>query len=213
MGTFNKGILGGFSGKVGTVVGAYWRGKNVMRSLPRPSTKPATPGQELQRTIFSVVAKFLNPIKFILAAHFGSPQGDKSRFNLATSYHMTEAVQEVGDLIEMDLPKVLISKGSLQGLQGQTFIALPDSVVRVRWDDNSGQGLAGPDDTLTLVIYSPTLELFEAYSPAALRQEEQVDITAPNYLIGQEIHGWATFITPDGELAATSTYLGTVTVT
>jgi hypothetical protein len=35
MGTFNKGILGGFSGKVGTVVGFNWRGLDVMRSLPK----------------------------------------------------------------------------------------------------------------------------------------------------------------------------------
>jgi len=37
MGTYNKGILGAFYGKVGTVVGSTWRGKDVMRSLPRKS--------------------------------------------------------------------------------------------------------------------------------------------------------------------------------
>lgn len=213
MGTFDKGILGGFSGKVGTVVGAYWRGKNIMRSLPRVSSRPATPGQALQRTIFSVVAKFLNPIKSVVGTYFGKSQGDKSPFNLATSYHMTEAVLEVGDEIEMDLPKVLISKGPVQGLTGQSFLALPDSVMRVRWDDNSGQGLAGPDDTLTVVVYSPVMDLFEIYSPAALRQDEQADLTAPAYFIGQVVHAWATFITPDGNQAATSQYLGEITVT
>ncbi|APY12222.1 hypothetical protein BWZ22_13745 [Seonamhaeicola sp. S2-3] len=30
MATFEKGILGGFSGKVGNVVGARWRGKNLI---------------------------------------------------------------------------------------------------------------------------------------------------------------------------------------
>lgn len=34
MAVFEKGILGGFSGKVGNVVGARWRGKNIM-SLPK----------------------------------------------------------------------------------------------------------------------------------------------------------------------------------
>ena len=32
MGTINKGILGGFSGKVGTVIGGTWKGIDYMRS-------------------------------------------------------------------------------------------------------------------------------------------------------------------------------------
>lgn len=212
MGTFKKGILGGFSGKVGTVVGAYWRGKNVMRSLPRVTNKPATPSQAMQRTIFSVVSKFLNPIKSVLAAYFGSPQGDKSRFNLAMSYHLTEAIEEVNDEIVMDLPRVLISKGSLQGLKNPGFLAPQAGILRVTWDDNSGQGLAAADDTLTVVVYSSSLNLFEIYSAAGLRQDEQADLTAPDYMIGQEVDAWATFITPDGKVAATSVYLGIVTI-
>ncbi|MDP9040682.1 MAG: DUF6266 family protein [Bacteroidota bacterium] len=36
MGTIVKGILGGFSGKVGTVVGSSWKGLAVMKSVPGP---------------------------------------------------------------------------------------------------------------------------------------------------------------------------------
>ena len=32
MATFNKGILGGFNGKLGTVVGTSWKGISIMRS-------------------------------------------------------------------------------------------------------------------------------------------------------------------------------------
>ena len=35
MGTFKKGILGGFNGTVGTVVGSNWKGITVMRSRPK----------------------------------------------------------------------------------------------------------------------------------------------------------------------------------
>lgn len=34
MGKINQGILGGFSGKVGTVVGGSWKGTAYMRGLP-----------------------------------------------------------------------------------------------------------------------------------------------------------------------------------
>lgn len=42
MATFEKGILGGFSGKIGNVVGARWRGKDIMRSVPRSSSRLPT---------------------------------------------------------------------------------------------------------------------------------------------------------------------------
>ena len=45
MGTFVKGILGAFSGKVGTVVGSTWKGIPVMKSVVgtakrQPDTSP-----------------------------------------------------------------------------------------------------------------------------------------------------------------------------
>lgn len=35
MAKIKKGILGGFSGKVETVVGVNWRGKDIISSLPK----------------------------------------------------------------------------------------------------------------------------------------------------------------------------------
>ena len=51
MGTYNKGILGAFSGKVGPVVGATWRGKEVMRSLPKKSNRLATTYQDRKSVV------------------------------------------------------------------------------------------------------------------------------------------------------------------
>lgn len=41
MGTFSKGILGGFSGTVGTVIGGNWKGIQYMRS--QPNNDPVLP--------------------------------------------------------------------------------------------------------------------------------------------------------------------------
>ena len=45
MAIFSKGILGGFSGKVGNVIGSSWRGKDVLRSLPTKRNWVATQSQ------------------------------------------------------------------------------------------------------------------------------------------------------------------------
>ncbi|MCO6163351.1 hypothetical protein [Flavobacterium sp. NRK F7] len=58
MGTYNKGIIGAFSGKVGPVVGASCRGKEILRSLPKKSNRIATPEQALHRMKFTAVISF-----------------------------------------------------------------------------------------------------------------------------------------------------------
>ena len=63
MGTYSKGILGSFTGKVGTVIGSSWNGIDYMRSLPRPSSKAPTALQLAQREKFGLVTKFVAPIK------------------------------------------------------------------------------------------------------------------------------------------------------
>lgn len=110
MATFNKGILGGFSGKVGTVVGANWRGKDIMRSLPKPSQKEPTEKQLLQQARFKLAVAFLQPLKTILSEYFGSRSGVKSRVNLATSYTINEAIQVVAGIPELIYNKVMITK-------------------------------------------------------------------------------------------------------
>jgi len=66
MGTIKKGILGGFSGRVGTVVGSSWKGISYMRSLPQKVKNPRTLLQMNQRTKFAVTLNYLKPLNGLL---------------------------------------------------------------------------------------------------------------------------------------------------
>lgn len=57
MAIIKRGILGGFSNKIGNVVGTSWKGISVMRSLPQSVHNPKTEAQEQQRTNFAVASK------------------------------------------------------------------------------------------------------------------------------------------------------------
>ena len=62
MGIIRRGILGGFSNKVGNIVGSTWKGIAVIKSLPLSVANPRTAGQVKQRQRFSkltVVASLL----------------------------------------------------------------------------------------------------------------------------------------------------------
>lgn len=56
MAIIKQGILGGFSNKVGSVVGAGWKGIATMRSLPQSVANPRTTAQVANRTTFAQLA-------------------------------------------------------------------------------------------------------------------------------------------------------------
>ncbi len=212
MATYEKGILGGFSGKVGNVVGARWRGKDIMRSVPVRGAYTPTSEQEAQREKFSVVIKFLTPIKPVVGKYFGKKQGDKSVFNLATSYHLLEAVQEVSHEWVMDYEKVLISKGELRGLADPSVTSEPGQVLALSWEDNSGQGYADASDQLVAVAYNESMNIYQTFIADASRGATTANLRLPAFMSGLEVTLWATFATANGKDAATSTYLGVYTI-
>jgi hypothetical protein len=55
MGKINAGILGGFSGNVGNVVGSSWKGIAYMKRLPASVANPRTAGQVAQRLKMSTI--------------------------------------------------------------------------------------------------------------------------------------------------------------
>ncbi|WP_051605773.1 DUF6266 family protein [Polaribacter sp. Hel_I_88] len=212
MATFEKGILGGFSGKVGNVVGSRWRGKNVMRSLPQRGNYTPSDKQEEQREKFKTVIGFLSPLTDILNLYFGKTQGDKSRYNLATSYHLKNAVESTPLGMAMEYAKVLISKGDLRGIDGGTVAAAAAQVLNFTWQDNSGQGKATATDMFMVVVYAPDLGMYYTNVAVATRDASSASVTLPNYMASFEVEVWASFSKPSTNYAANSTYLGAVTV-
>ena len=212
MGTYRQGILGPFSGIVGTVVGANFRGIDMMRGLPKPSSKAPTNSQLEQRRKFATVMQFLTPAKQVLEDYFGSPVGAKSRFNLATSYHIKEATVYVNDEAQMVLNRVVFSKGTL--LQPQNLACVPRAggTLQFTWVNNSEQGNAQLTDVLKVVVYEPVTGLFEFFLEVGLRLDSTATVVLPAYLSGSAINVYAFMAMADGRFATTSQYLGEMRV-
>lgn len=62
MGIIKRGILGGFSGKVGNVVGSSWKGISVLRVMPLSVGGETTVKQAEQRSAFGIISKFASSI-------------------------------------------------------------------------------------------------------------------------------------------------------
>ncbi len=208
MGTFNKGILGGFSGKVGTVVGANWRGLDVMRSLPKKSGRQPSEKQLIVQARFTLTAHFLSPIKALLSAYFGQPAGEKSRFNLAFSYHNTEAIIGTYPDFDIDYTKVIVSKGELLNVGIPNVVPQSGAVMKFQWTDNSGEGEAKATDTILVVVYNPAKALFSYQEQAATRDIGRFDFQLPAGWVGDAVHGWIAVVNAAETKWTSSVYLG-----
>jgi hypothetical protein len=120
MGQIFQGILGGFSGKVGTVIGYVRNGVAFMRGLAIGHTDANTPAQQEQRAKFSLVIDFLRPLTALLHTSFKTAESRQSGFNAAMSYTMEHAIKGVFPALEIDYTKVLVCKGMLPGALNPT---------------------------------------------------------------------------------------------
>ena len=208
MATLSKGILGGFSGKVGPVVGANWRGMDVIRSRPKSSKRTPSERQLEQQLKFKLAISFLQPIKNIQSRFFGSGSGVKSRVNMAVSYTISEAIQMVAGLPELIFNKVLITRGELTSFQNAVLTTQPGGVLHLEWEDNSTQGDAAPKDQVSIVCYCAELNNWEIYEGIVMRSDLMADVTLPAYCLGKTMEVYAFLNNEKQTAASTSLYLG-----
>lgn len=208
MATISKGILGGFSGTVGPVVGATWRGMDVIRSRPKSSKRTPSERQLEQQLKFKLAISFLQPIKSIQSLYFGMGSGVKSRVNLAVSYTISEAIQMVAGLPELIYNKVLITRGELTSFQNAVLTTQPGGVLHLEWEDNSTQGDAAPKDQVSIVCYCAELNNWEIYEGIVMRSDLMADVTLPAYCLGKTMEVYAFLNNEKQTAASTSLYLG-----
>lgn len=208
MATLSKGILGGFSGKVGPVVGANWRGMDIIRSRPKSSRRTPSERQLEQQLKFKLAISFLQPIKNIQSRFFGSGSGVKSRVNLAVSYTISEAIQMVAGLPELIFNKVLITRGELTSFQNAVLTTQPGGVLHLEWEDNSTQGDAAPKDQVSIVCYCAELNNWEIFEGIVMRSDLMADVTLPAYCLGKTMEVYAFLNNEKQTAASTSLYLG-----
>lgn len=209
MGKIKKGILGGFSGKVGTVVGASWKGIDYIRSLPTTVRNPRTPGQVNQRNKFSTVINFLSQITPLIRIGFSNYANKQTAFNAAMSYNVLNAMSGEGDTVQLDYPNVLVSRGNLFAAP-RGDVNLVDNDISMSWDSLIS-GNASDDDRALLVICNSVNGEAKYMLDACSRIEGGFSIGYPETWVGDTVEAYVGFVSEDGEVS-NSLYLGQVEI-
>lgn len=213
MGKYKKGILGAFSGKVGTVIGSSWKGIEYMRSLPKASTKAPTDLQMIQRAKFGLVSGYFRPVSELLNLGFQSLANGKSGYNVATSDFIANAITGTYPNFEIDYSKVLFSKGTLTGAYSVAALSDDPGSVNVTWTDNSESGTAKATDKMVIVVYNPLKGQFVYnLNSGAVRSAGADTLTMPAEFTGDTVEVWMAFMTPDKKTFSTSIHAGQIVV-
>jgi hypothetical protein len=211
MGTIKQGILGGFSGKVGTVVGGSWKGISYMRSLAQNVKNPRTDAQMTQRSKFALTLAFLKPITNYVRVGFKPYATKQTAFNAAMSYIVANAISGEYPNHTLDFAKVLVSRGSLFPVENASAEADAGKIT-ISWTDNSGISDALPTDVAMPLVFNP-LKVEAVFSTsAAARADGMAEINLPADWAGDNVEVYLGFVSADGKAIANSIYLGEKTL-
>lgn len=212
MGKIKQGILGRFSGKVGTVIGSSWKGQGVMRGIAPHVANPKTDGQLAQRQKFAAVMKFVQSMVKFLSIGFKNYAIGMTQLNAAFSYNILNAVQGTYPNFTIDYPNALVSRGNLPPALNQATASTVAGTIHFTWDDNSDEMGALATDKNLVLVYNPVKKQAVYFKDLAERAAGTQTVTVPHSFSGDLVHCYIAFQTADGVEQSDSKYAGAVTV-
>lgn len=210
MGKYLKGILGSFSGLVGSVVGATWNGIDVMRSRPKKSTKPPTLAQMKQRDTFALMREFSREVSDIIRIGFQAYHVGQTPDNAAFSLNIENAVTGVYPSISIDYPEFVLSRGNLLDAPVITVATTEDAQLDFSWLNNADVSdplNTNSTDKVAFVVYNPAKQAFAKKVGAAVRSALSYDMLLPATWSGDNVHIWAFFVSASGKVVSDSVYV------
>ncbi len=212
MGKISQGVLGGFSGKVGNIVGGTWKGIDYMRIKPSNVANPKTQGQVDQRSKFSNVLQFLQPMKDFVKVGYKNYAIKMTQFNSAMSYILKNAVTGSYPNFTIDYANALISRGSLAGVINGAAASSVAGAVEFTWGDNSSEGNAQATDKALILAYNKTKGEAIFVTDGAVRTTGTQTLTVPDDFSSDSVECFIAFISADGLSVANSKYVGSIAV-
>ncbi len=211
MAKFINGANGTFSGKVGSVIGASWRGIHYLRGLAKKSKVPPTEAQVAQRLRFALVTKFLSPLQGILAVGFRHVRRHTAaQFNMAVKRNIEQAVVGEAPDFTLDYPAITLSVGNLFIPLTNTIEVVEESIT-LTWDPAPNQFGGSSNDVAYIVVYNVERQLFITTETPVTRGNGMAVVEVPVPFAGQSGHAWMFFASHNGKKVSNTVYLGELT--
>ena len=214
MATVNCGILDGFYGKVGTVVGSFWKGIPVMRAYVRRQHDAKSETQVVIRARFKammeLVSGFLDASR--IGLHDAAAAGPMTEGNMFFVKNWDMVTASGVESVSVDFTGLTVAQGHLPGVHFNAPQFDTPLQVDVDFDDNMEYRGTSPDDEVYVFVYCPDAKCGVLSAPAK-RSDESVSVKVPSYWNGMKVHvyGFAKGALDSGRYGqcSDSAYLGT----
>lgn len=197
MGEIKQGILGGFSGKVGTVIGSTWKDVSYMRAMAISVSNPRTPKQQTQRGKFAMSLNFLRSITPYVREGYKTYALKCTPFNAAMSYNLRYAISGSAPDLAINYEHALVARGSLMPVfNASAFVA--DGKLTLTWKDNSKMGDAEADDMAMPLVYNKARGEAVYDLNAAARADATAELALPDNWADDALAVYLAFRSADG---------------
>ena len=156
MGKIKQGILGGFKGKVGTVIGSSWNGIAYMRGLAQSVKNPKTAGQTTQRGFFREVLDIVGQLsREQLAFLFPTAPSGMTRHN-ALVKQLTAVAAVDGDTKSVDLGNINSLGNAATADMPEVAITAAGENLTISWDGDGDFRAEHGDEYPTIFVANVT---------------------------------------------------------
>ena len=210
MGSLNNGLFGGFSGRVGNLVGYILNGKSIVRTIGK-SNKPLTSARKANCEQMTVVNDFLKAnLDFIRSGFKLITAGtDKNFYNAAVSYNKKQALQGSYPNISMDYTKALLSIGNLL-TAAKAEISSQEDGIEFKWEVPGDLPQERRNDRAMLLIYFPDAGTSNYMLSGARRHEGREVVYIPKKHTESRIEAYISFMNEDGTEISESVHAGSL---
>ncbi|MBQ6307578.1 MAG: hypothetical protein IJK78_13555 [Bacteroidales bacterium] len=199
MGKIRQGILGGFRGKVGTVVGSYWNGIFYMKGLPQ-SYRKGRSGSKMQQGYFKELVTLAmslsnEDLEFIYPR---KPKGMTRRNLLVKQLASYAVLVDKSKTVDLD-SLTSLGNAPVTDLPAVT-VAANRTVLQISWEDVTYYRDQHPEDYPVILVANITQQqLFLVASPVMMKSsgKQSFDIDLKPY--GRERDEFSGFMFATGQ--------------
>jgi hypothetical protein len=210
MAIYRNGILGEFSGTVGTVVGSSWKGIPVIRKKPVRKQTADTVLQKQHKAKFALMTKFLRPLTDLFNQTFRNSAIGMSCYNKAFSEN-SQAITGDYPAIGIDYPRIVLSKGRLPLGEPPTISSPGEGKLFLSWKTGDGINRYLTSGSAFIAAYSEELSrwIVGQYPISESQRSCMLDVSP---FKGKSAQTYIGFISKGCKKVSESRYMGVVNI-
>jgi hypothetical protein len=208
MAIIKNGILGGFKGKAGTVVGYQLYGQDIMRGLANERSKPFTENELTNQQTFKDLQLWLKPLTVFLRVGFQNYAPTFQGFVAAKSYNSQHALVKDDAGVHIDPSLALVSFGDQEPAVTASAVAESVNSITFNWEGGKHES----DDRAMFLVYDVEKGMADFDTAAIRRSAKKGTFQLHENYSGKAVHVYLAFVSEDRKTRSNSQYLGIVNV-